>query len=465
MNSYEQFLESKLHYGEESGFDPVFMPDMLFDFQKFLVTWNCMKGRSGTFADCGLGKTLMQLTWAENIARHTGKPVLILTPLAVSFQTQLEGQKIGLDVSHRREGIKAGDSIIVTNYERLHYFDRHDFAGVVCDESSILKNFKGSTKAEVTDFMRKMPYRLLCTATAAPNDYIELGTSAEALGVMGYIDMLKTFFKANDNKYAQGGSGHGQKRFEKQPFGGDFRFRGHAEKDFWRWVCSWARAMRKPSDLGFSDEGFALPDLITNEHMIEARRKREGFLFDLTASNNFEQREEQRRTYEERCEMSATIINGKKGQSIAWCQLNDEGGLLEKLIPGAVEVEGSDDEDFKAETFRSFAEGKIKCIVSKPTIAGFGLNWQNCAHMTFFPSHSYEQLYQAVRRCWRFGQKNAVTVDMITTEGQSGMLRNLNRKTHAAERMFGQLVEFMGNELKIKQLTGFTKKVEIPKWM
>lgn len=466
MKDYETFLNSKRQYGADSGFDPVWMPGMLFDFQSAMVEWALRKGRAAIFADCGMGKTMMQLTWAENVARHTGRPVLILTPLAVAFQTEREAEKMGIEARHRREGRKNGDGIVVTNYERLHHFDPADFAGVVCDESSILKGFDGATRAAVTEFMRRTPYRLLCTATAAPNDYIELGTSSEALGVMGHIDMLQRFFKALNGSYAQGGSSsNGPKRFSKTPHSSNFRFRGHAERDFWRWVCSWARAMQKPSDLGFDDGPFRLPDLRVEEHRVIARKKPEGLLFDLPAVSLQEQREELRRSLPERCEMAAAIANGHGEAAVAWCHLNDEGTTLERLISGAVNVQGSDSEERKEEVFRAFADGGVRVLVSKPSIAGFGLNWQHCARMTYFPSHSYEQYYQSVRRCWRFGQRREVVVDCITTEGQDRVMANLRRKAEAADQMFGQLVAMMRDELRIEKQNHYTRKMEVPAWL
>lgn len=452
---YQTFLNKKTHVGSLHGFDPVFMPDMLFDFQKHLVEWSTKKGRAAIFADCGLGKTLMQLTWAENVVRKTNGRVLILTPLAVAFQTEKEAGKIGIECNHRKEGIQSTDKMVVTNYEKLHHFDPNDFEGVVCDESSILKNYDGATKDAITDFMRKRPYRLLCTATAAPNDYIELGTSSEALGEMGAHDMLSMFFKKSDKTYTR----------KQEHMAGTYRFRGHAERDFWRWVCSWARACRKPSDLGFDNRDFSLPDLLQREHVVQARRMAEGFLFELPAVSLQEQREELRRTIEERCEMASNLCNSHDKPAVAWCHLNDEGKLLEKQISGAVEISGSDSDEKKEEAFRGFAEGSIRVIVSKPSIAGFGLNWQHCANMTFFPSHSYEQFYQSVRRCWRFGQKNPVTVDVISTEGQRRVFENLRRKSEAAEKMFGQLVELMQNELKITKVNKYTNKEEIPSWL
>ena len=447
-NEYATFIDRKTQLGGMYGFDPVWMPDLLFPFQVALIEWACRKGRAAIFADCGLGKTPMQLTWAENVARKTDGRVLILTPLAVAFQTVKEGVKFGVEVIHRRDGLHNGDRIVVTNYERLHYFDPDDFAGVVCDESSILKNFNGETRKAITDFMRKRPYRLLCTATAAPNDYIELGTSSEALGVMERKHMLAQFFTHD---------------------GGDtskWRIKGHAREHlFWRWVCSWARAIRNPSDLGFDDDDFVLPELSVRDHIVSTIKPMDGYLFDMPAVGLTEQRADLRRTIDERCGMSAELCNAHDDPAVCWTNLNAEADLIAKMTHGAVNVQGSDSDEAKEEAFSAFANGDIRVVVSKPTIAGFGLNWQHCSHMTFFPSHSYEQYYQCVRRCWRFGQRNPVTVDMVTTEGQQNVMANMERKAAAATRMFEQLVEMMGSELNIKKTIGYTKKEEIPSWL
>lgn len=452
---YEKFLDEKTHAGAQHGFSPIFMPDMLFDFQKAIVEWATLKGRSAIFADCGLGKTFMQITWAENVCRKTSGRVLILTPLSVAFQTVKEGEKIGVEVTHRREGIKENDRIIVTNYERLHHFNPADFEGVVCDESSILKNFDGATRQAVTDFMRKRPYRLLCTATAAPNDYVELGTSSEALGELGNQDMLNRFFKR-------------EKDFSKISHAGgqEYKMRPYAERDFWRWVVSWARAIQKPSDFGFPDNGFKLPALNVRGHVVKASSPRPGYLFDLPAVGLDEQRADLRHTIKERVSMAADLINAHDKAAVAWCNLNEEGNMLTKQIRGAVQVSGSDTEERKEQVFQGFINGDIRVLVTKPIIGGFGLNLQHCAHETFFPSHSYEQYYQAVRRCWRFGQKNEVTVDMITTDGQENVLKNLQTKERKASEMFAQLVQLMRNELKIeaKPKTN-TKQMEKPSWL
>lgn len=460
---YTAFLDNKGQSWTDHGFDPVWMPDFLFDFQRALVEWACRKGRSAILADCGLGKTAMQLVWAENICRKTDGKVLILTPLAVGPQTVAEGEKFGVDCQHSRDGHVA-DRITVTNYEQLDKFSPADFAGVVCDESSILKNARGVTKTAVTRFMSKMSYRLLCTATCAPNDYTEIGTSSEALGELSFMDMISAFFKADDGRAAIGRSGHDSYRFA-QHGGPKFRFRGHAEHHFWRWVCSWARAVRKPSDLGFDDGRFKLPKLVVNQHTVAARETLEGMLFDLPAVTLEEQRAERRRTLSERCEMAAEITNNVQEPVICWCHLNPEGDLLTKLIPDAEQVAGSDSDEHKEKVLTEFAKGNIRVLVTKPKIGGFGMNFQHCARQTFFPSHSFEQWYQAIRRSWRFGQTRPVKVDVITSECESRVLENMQRKAEAAERMFENLVASMNNELRMQREQGPKTQQEVPSWL
>lgn len=451
---YDSFLERKTQLGAGSGFEPVWMPDFLFPFQRALTDWAIRKGRAAIFADCGLGKTPMQLVWAQNVVEKTGKPVLILTPLAVGPQTIREAHKFHIDAKQSRDG-KIAAKITVTNYQQLHKFDWKDFGGTVCDESSILKNFDGQIKGQITEFMRKLPYRLLCTATAAPNDYIELGTSSEALGDLGFVDMVNRFFKKGDQTTSR----------SDEFRAGLYRFRGHAERDYWRWVCSWARAVRKPSDIGFPNDDYVLPPLQTVEHIIKARTVNPDFLFDMPAIGLQEQRSERRRTIQERCEQAASLVINTGKPAVAWCHLNDEGHLLEKLIPDSVEVDGNDDDEFKEETFEAFTAGQIRVLVSKPVIAGYWLNWQHCAQQTFFPSHSFEQWYQAIRRCWRFGQKSPVRVDVISSEGEAGVLANMNRKAAQADQMFARLVELINNELRIEKVNKHTQKQETPSWL
>ena len=768
--NYASFIEQKSQLGNQSGFTPVFMPDFLFPFQKALVEWAVEKGRAAIFADCGLGKTPMQLVWAQNVVQKINKPVLILTPLSVGAQTVREGAKFGIECKQSRDGHVAAP-ITVTNYQQLHKFNWQDFGGVVCDEcfapdtiietfnngscnskeirhirpnetiinaagidtvkechrrkitrafavrfkgiqviasenhpwltqrgwvpsrglretdwlletteavrilrgdvlpergangeseilreillsemaheatgafgqgshkrdsckdrsqgfpmvendgkgkgerqevfqyspdaqpgnslasepdiesdeaqtfrawrkregydgaaiaalggvtewmgervclvtwkkgsgisnmlqnghsepftqdsnrsgrgvsllkegsgqeerckagfirldsievlerghpdlecyanpngdiyfydiglsrhpsfsiggalvhnSSILKNHDGALKAQITEFMRRLPYRLLCTATAAPNDYIELGTSSEAIGDLGFMDMVNRFFKKAETTHSR------SEEFRS----GLYRFRGHAQRDFWRWICSWARAVRKPSDLGFPNDGYELPELQTVEHIVHARTANPDFLFDMPAIGLDEQRKERRRTIEERCEIAASLVCDTGKPAVSWCHLNDEGALLEKLIPGAVEIEGSDSDEYKEEMLEAFASGQLQNLVSKPVISGYGLNWQHCAHQTFFPSHSFEQWYQSIRRCWRFGQLNTVRVDVIASEGEAGVLSNMNRKAAQAEEMFSQLVSLINNELRIEQKNKHIKEQIIPDWL
>jgi hypothetical protein len=453
--TYEDFLERKAQIGTRDGFSPTFMPSAAFDFQESLIEWSVEQGRSGLFADCGLGKSLMQLTWAENVHRHTNRPVLLLTPLAVTTQTVREGEKFGIECRRSMDG-KPWKGITVTNYEKLHLFDPSDYAGAVCDESSILKDFNGARRQDITDFMRKMRYRLLCTATAAPNDYHELGTSSEALGYLGYMDMLNRFFK-ND----QGNSSTGRGYLGKQ---NEWRLKGHAEDGFWRWVCSWARATRRPSDLGFDDRDFLLPSLVQREHIVETKALPDGMLFALPAVGLKEQQGEVRRSIEERCRKVAELVDHGR-PALVWCQLNPEGDLLEKLIPGAVQVSGSDSDERKEERFLAFASGEARVLVTKPKIGAWGLNFQHCNHVTYFPSHSFEQFYQAVRRCWRFGQRSPVTVDVVATEGGRGVLANLQNKAARADRMFDRLVALMNDALHIERSTEFHTNIEVPTWL
>lgn len=454
VTTYTEFLDRRTQLGGAHGFDPRNLPDFLFPFQHDLVQWATRKGRAAIYADCGLGKTPMELVWADLVHRRTGRPVLVATPLAVAYQTADEAAKFSVEAAISRNG-KPGSPITITNYDRLHLFDRHDYAGVVCDESSAIKAFDGARRALVTDFMRKTPYRLLATATAAPNDYIELGTSSEALGELGYMDMLGRFFVNQQRNGATGRGYLGQ--------AAKWRFKGHAEQPFWRWVASWARAMRRPSDYGHDDGGFVLPELVQREHVIKARRPADGVLFDVPATSLQEEREEARRTITERCETAASLLEDAE-RGIAWCQLNDEGDLLTHLIDGAVQVKGSDSVEAKEEALAAFSRGDIRVLVTKPSIAGWGLNWQHCHRMTFFPSHSYEQWYQAVRRCWRFGQQHPVTVDIVTTEGGGRVLANLQRKAAQADAMFDALVTHMRDATAIRRTVDYPHPVEVPAW-
>jgi hypothetical protein len=450
---YRQFLARKSQRGADTGFDPVFMPEAAFDFQRALIDWSVRKGRAALFADCGLGKTLMQLAWAENVRRHTGRPVLVLTPLAVAAQTCREAAKFGIEAERSVDGSVHG--ITVTNYERLHHLRPGDFAGVVLDESSILKSFDGSRRTEITQFMRKIPYRLLATATAAPNDYIELGTSSEALGYMGHMDMLHRFFKNSRGNVAT------RRMYGEAP---EWSFKGHAETPFWQWVTSWARAARRPSDLGFDDGALTLPTLHETERLVEHVAPAEGMLFALAAATLDEQRAERKRTVTERCEEAARLVDHDH-PAIVWCHMNAEGAMLERIIDGAVQVSGDDSDDAKEEKFGAFLDGSARVLVTKPKIGAWGLNFQHCAHVVYFPSHSYEQYYQAMRRCWRFGQTRPVQVDLVMTEGERRVMQNLARKSGQADEMFARLVEHMTRAMGIERVNDHTKNMEVPSWL
>jgi len=453
---YQEFLARKAQLANRSGFEPLWMPDFLFDFQKHLVSWIVRQGRGAVFADCGLGKTPMQLVAAENVVRKTNGKVLLLTPLAVSAQAANEAAKFDIEASVSRNG-NPGKNITITNYERLHHFNPDDFVGVVCDESSILKNFNGKTKAVVTEFMRRIQYRTLWTATAAPNDYTELGTSSEALGNLGYTDMLNRFFK-NDQNNSGTGRVYGQGR--------TWRFKGHSEEPFWRWMASWARAMRKPSDFGFDGTRFVLPELIERQHLVKATTLADGMLFELPAIGMNEEREEQRRTIKERCAKAAELAQ-TGNPCVIYCNLNPESELLAKMLPDFVNVKAKTSEADMREredVFAGFSSGQIRGLIIKPKVGALGLNWQHCAHAIGFPTYSFEQYYQYIRRFYRFGQTQNVVSDMVTTESSAHVIESRQRKAKAADRMFSSLVEHMNHALNIEGAKATQREV-LPQWL
>ena len=467
--TYTQFLTRKTQLGGEHGFAPIEIPDFLFPFQAHLVDWALRRGRAAVFAGCGLGKTPMQLAWADNVVRHTNKPVLILTPLAVSHQTVRESEKFGIE-AHRSSDGTAKPHITVTNYERLKHFDPRQFGGVVCDEASIIKHWSGATQKAVTRFLSKMPYRLLCTATPAPNDYIEMGTHSEALGGMTYSDMLAMFFRqiSDDEKKRRATADdviHSRRlSWRVIQSIGQYAMKAHAFEPFWRWVSSWARACRKPSDLGAFDDGlFRLPELIRRDHMVTPRRPPDGWLFTIPAFGLNQERGERRRTIEERSELVVSLTR-ESDSAVVWCQLNEEGDRLEQDIPGAVQIKGSQNMEEKEERLVAFLDGQARVLVTKPKIAGLGLNLQHCAHVVTFVDHSYEQFYQAVRRCWRFGQTRPVTLDVIATEGEINVQKNMDRKERLAEQMFEAVVKFMNDSQKVKS-NKHARATEVPKWL
>lgn len=466
---YGTFIAKKSQTSSMGGFAPIWMPDSIFDFQRSLVDWAIRKGRAAIFADCGLGKSVMMLTWAENVVRKANKPVLILAPLAVSHQLVMEATKFGIEAHRSIDGSKT-PNITVTNYERLDKFSPDDYAGVVCDEASIIKHWSGATQKAVTRFLSKMEYRLLCTATPAPNDYIEMGTASEALGEMNYSDMLSTFFRqiSDDEKRKRATASDiiNSRRLSwrvLQSFG-QWAFKSHAFEPFWKWVSSWARACRKPSDLGpFNDSTFVLPPLNRRDHIVTPRTPPPGFLFSIPAFGLNQERAERRRTLEERTELVANLTKDSD-RAIVWCHLNPEGDILEKSIDGAIQVKGSQSIEEKEELILSFLKGESRVLVTKAKIAGLGLNLQHCAHVVTFVDHSYEKFYQCIRRCWRFGQKRPVTLDVIATEGEINVKRNMERKEKLAAMMFDSMIGFMNDSLASKP-NNENLTTEIPSWL
>ena len=437
---YIKFIESKSHTLGSFGFEPSYIPDMAFDFQRHIIERAVRKGRMAVFADTGLGKTLIQISIAKNIIEKTNKTVLILTPLAVAFQFIIEAQKMGIDdIEYSKDG-NFSKKIVICNYERLHYFNKSDFAGVILDESSILKNFNGKIKADVTSFVKKIPYRFLSTATPSPNDFIELGTSSEALGYMGYMDMLGKFFKNNQGSVDSSNKNIGEK----------FYLKPHAENDFFAWVNQWSIMCKMPSDLGFSNDRYKLPKLNINKHVIknESVIDIDGQIqmFNIIAKNFREIRHEQKQTEVQRCEAAVNLAKDKT--SVYWCNTNNESSILKTLDSEAVEIIGSQSIEKKEEILLAFSKGEISRIITKAKMTSMGLNWQHCSHSVFFPTWSYEQYYQAVRRFWRFGQKNDVTIDMVISDGQTRVLKALDQKTKKAIELHDNLTKNVNRTFK-----------------
>jgi len=454
--SYQDFINNKRHSIGSFGFEPVFIPDRAFDFQKEVITRSVRKGRIGIFKDTGLGKTLDQLVIAQNVVQKTNKNVLILTPLAVAFQFLDEAELIGIDdIEHSKNG-KFSKKIVICNYERLHYFNPDDFICVILDESSILKNFDGKIKDHITSFIKKVEYRFLSTATPSPNDFIELGTSSEALGYMGYMDMLTKFFKNNQNSVDSNNRNIGEK----------FYLKPHAEKDFFAWVNQWSIMVKKPSDLGFSDAGYELPELIKNYHVVENQSlvdvNGQMQMFTPIAKSMTEVRNEQKQTIKQRCELAAELATDKT--SVYWCNLNEESALLKSLDIEAIEIIGSMSIDKKEDILVNFANGNIERIITKAKMTGMGLNWQHCNHSVFFPTWSYEQYYQAIRRFWRFGQKRDVTIDIVVSDGQSRVLDALEQKTQKAIQLHQNLVNAV-NDTFVHVPKDFDKEIIKPMFL
>ena len=453
MSNYAAFIRHKKHSLGDHGFEPVWMPNRSFDFQKHIIKKSVQKGRIAVFADTGLGKTAIQLSIAENIVRKTNKRVLILTPLAVAFQFIQEAQLLGIDDIAHSKGEAPTKKITVCNYERLHLLNADDFVCVMLDESSILKNFAGKTRDDIVAFIKRVPYRFLSTATPSPNDFIELGNSSEALGYMGYMDMLTKFFKSSQNTADSNSRNIGEK----------FYLKPHAEQDFFSWVNQWSMMLRKPSDLGFSDSGYALPALHVNKHVVTNEStwcvNSQASLFAMPAKSMTEVRAEQKVTVKERCEKAVSLAGDKT--SVYWCNLNEESSLLSELDSDAVEIIGGMSIEKKEDILVAFARGEIKRLITKPKMTSMGLNWQHCNHTVFFPTWSYEQYYQSIRRFWRFGQKSEVTCDMVISEGQERVMEALQQKTEKAIELYTKLVSSANTDFSFS-VKEFDKTIQLP---
>lgn len=452
--NYKEFLAAKQHSTINYGIEPHFIPDSMFDFQKYVSDYAIKKGRCAVFLDTGLGKTLIELTIAKNYIQATNKPVLIITPLAVAFQFIKEAEKFGIDdIEYSKDG-KYSKKIVIANYERLHYFNHHEFDCVILDESSILKNFDGAIKGAITSFLKNVKYRYLFTATPSPNDFIELGTSSEALGYLGYTDMLTRFFTNNEDTISP------------MNIGTEWILKGHAKENFFKWVSGWSVSMRKPSDLGFDDTKHVLPELVVNYHSVKNEKNLvvngQIQLFNQVAQRLTEVREENKLTIEDRCERAVELTEPHK-TSVYWCNLNNEGDLLQKLDKSAYQIKGSMDIDEKEELLLGFFKGEIQRLITKPKMTAFGLNWQHCNHTVYFPTFSYEQYYQAIRRFWRFGQKREVTVDLVFSDGQKRVLDSLMAKTTKANELFTKLNSNLHQDFNINKKE-FNQPIKLPTW-
>lgn len=460
MTDYHEFLESKRISVTPSGFEPETSNPKLFDWQNDIVRWALVKGRACIFADCGLGKTAMQLQWAQQVSEHTDKPVLILAPLAVARQTKREGEKFGVAVTVCRTQEDVTDGVNITNYEMIEHFSPEMFSGIVLDESSILKDYSSKTRQLLTDMFHDTPYKLCCTATPAPNDYKELGTHAQFCNIMTQTEMLSTFFCHDGGNTSQ------------------WRLKGHAESKFFEWVAGWACCLTNPADLDYDGRGYVLPELRIHEvithsdSLIDADGQM--MLLAKATQDLQERRQARRESLADRVAAAAEIANSTSEQVLVWCDLNDESAALAESIDGAVEVRGSQSAEYKETALSGFSTGENRVLVSKPSIAGWGMNWQQCSKMIFVGlSDSFEAYYQAVRRCWRFGQKKPVDVYIVTSDAEGCVKQNIERKQRDAERMTSELVRFTKNILAadlhhtVRMSEGYyaLERMEVPEWL
>lgn len=455
ISEYNEFLHKKRHSVQDHGIKPLWIPDTMFDFQAHITDLSMRRGRFANFLDTGLGKTFIELVIAANYMQHTNKPVLIVCPLAVAFQSLKDAEKFGIDdIEYSKDG-RYTKKIVICNYDRIHYFSPDDFYTVILDESSILKNDKGKTREAVTVFMKKVKYRFLNTATPAPNDFIELGTSSEALGYMGYMDMISRFFKNTEGN-----------TISPQNIGTKWRLKGHAERAFFDWVASWSISIRKPSDIGYDDTRYVLPDLIQNTHWVENKKpliiNGQHQLFNIVAKTNREILAERRATVEDRCIKAAELASSHE-MSVYWVNLDDEADIIERLDKDAVQIKGPMSIEQKEEILLAFLDGGIKHLITKPKITAFGLNWQHCNHTTVFPSFSYEQYYQLVRRFLRFGQTKPVTVDLVFSDGQERVRDALIAKAEKADQLF-ETIKNATNDYK-SIISEFNKQITLPSFL
>jgi len=454
MSKYDKFIGIKNTQKDPTGFDceASEMAPFLYDWQKEIVSWSIGKGRSALFEDCGCGKTAQSLCWCDQMMeRSKTTKALIIAPLAVSAQTKREAEKFGMSATVCKTSDDLKPGINITNYERLHHFDSGAFASVVADESSIIKHHAGKMRQYITEFVLNIPYALFCTATPAPNDFMELGCHSEAVGMMRRVEMLSTFF-AHD-------SGDTQK----------WRLKGHAQEPFWKWLSSWSVALRKPEDIGFNDDRFNLPALHMEQHTVKSKPQ-DGQLFASHAVTLNEQRTARRHSQHDRVEICADKVNASTEPYLVWCDLNSESAELSKAIPDSVEVKGADKSEHKEQAIMDFIDGKVRVLVSKPSIAGHGMNFQHCNQMAFVGlSHSFEAMYQAIRRCWRYGQTKEVTAHIITSEAEGAVLANIKRKEKQSEEMYDALVKHMSiyTTAKNKSDSSYiaTDEMEIPAWL
>lgn len=461
---YETFLREKSRSADPVGFEPDDgrFPQAMKSFQGAITSWACRRGRAALFEGTGLGKSLQELAWGREVGRETGKPVLHLTPLAVAEQTVSEAEKFDIDgVAYADGQDDARTPIVVSNYDRLHRFDPSRFGGVVLDESSILKAADGKTRAALTEFCRDIPYLLPASATPAPNDWTELGQHAELLGVMSAKEMLAMYFVHDGSNRAGGGDG--------------WRLKRHAEHDFWAWVASWAVMIRSPADLGYDEPGYDLPPLLRHQVTVALKSEPANGFFHEDVSTLSERIGARRESLHERVGAASEIARSKRDRCwVHWCNLNDEADAIARSIPGAVNLSGSDKREDKKAKLLAFSRGDIQDLVTKPSIAGFGMNWQHCHATTFVGlNDSFEQLYQAIRRCWRFGQSKPVDAYFVASEREGPVVKNLARKERdyeaMSEAMAAQMREFNRAAVRGGRVSASNQnanqKMELPSWM